>query len=96
MHENIAETAEGLRLPLILRTRGGLHARPAARFAQEAQRFAADIRIETEQGQADAKSMLDVLSLAVPQDCELTLTASGPDARAALEGLAACLAALRE
>lgn len=96
MHEDIAETAEGLRLPLILRARGGLHARPAARFAQEAQRFAADIRIETDHGQADAKSMLDLLSLALPQDCELTLMASGPDARAAIEGLAACLDSFRE
>ena len=75
--------------------RGGLHARPAAKLAQEAQRFTADIRIETENGQADAKSMLDVLSLALPQDAELTLTASGPDARAALEGLAVYLDSLR-
>ena len=95
MHEAIAETAEGLRLPLILRVRGGLHARPAAKLAQEAQRFTADILIETENGQADAKSMLDVLSLALPQDAELTLTASGPDARAALEGLAVYLDSLR-
>ena len=95
MHEAIAETAGGLRLPLILRVRGGLHARPAAALAREAQRFTADIRIETEHGRADAKSMLDVLSLALPQDAEFVLTASGPDARAALEGLAACLDSLR-
>ncbi len=96
MHDAIAETAEGLKLPLILRARGGLHARPAAKLAQEAQRFAADIRIESENGQADAKSMLDVLSLALSQDAALTLTASGPDARAALEELADYLDSLRD
>ena len=96
MHEAIAETADGLRLPLVLRMRGGLHARPAAKLAQEAQRFTADIRIETENGQADAKSMLDVLSLALPQDTEFTLTASGPDARAARGGGGACLDSLRD
>ena len=39
----VQETPEGLVLPVTLHTRGGLHARPAARLAQEAQNFSSDI-----------------------------------------------------
>ncbi|MBQ3060798.1 MAG: HPr family phosphocarrier protein [Desulfovibrio sp.] len=84
----IEETPRGLALRISLTLRGGLHARPAARLAQEAQRHASDILLICDNGEADAKSMLDVLSLSPDPDAELTLLASGPDARAALEALA--------
>lgn len=84
----VQETPEGLARPVTLHTCGGLHARPAARLAQEAQRFSSDIRIRSEYGTADAKSMLDILSLAISTGCDLTLLARGDDAREALEALA--------
>ena len=37
--------------------------------------------------EADAKSILDLLSLAAPQGTELILRAHGPDAGAAISGL---------
>ena len=46
-------------------TRNGLHARPAARLAKEMQRFASSVAIVADTGEADAKSMLDILSLAL-------------------------------
>lgn len=65
----------------------GLHARPAGKISQEAQRYAASITICLREVEADAKSILDVLTLAAPQGAELTLRAHGPDAASALQGL---------
>ncbi len=65
----------------------GLHARPAGKISQEAQRYAASITICSREAEADAKSILDVLTLAAPQGTELTLRAHGPDAASALQGL---------
>ena len=39
MEETIEETSRGLEMRLCLNLRNGLHARPAARLAQEAQRY---------------------------------------------------------
>ncbi len=65
----------------------GLHARPAARLAQEAQKFESVIVLATDSQQVDAKSILDILTLAAPRGCGLTIKASGEDARAAVERL---------
>ena len=92
----VQETPEGLALPVTLHTRGGLHARPAARLAQEAQHFSSDIQIQSDNGTADAKSMLDILSLAISAGCSLTLLARGDDAREALTALADYLENLQD
>jgi len=65
----------------------GLHARPAGKISQEAQRYAASITVHSCDMEADAKSILDLLSLAAPQGTELTLRAQGPDAGDAIAGL---------
>ncbi|WP_319777394.1 HPr family phosphocarrier protein [Maridesulfovibrio sp.] len=65
----------------------GLHARPAAKLAQEAQNFTADIMVVCESQEVDAKSILDVLTLAAAQGSVLELRADGPDAVAALDCL---------
>ncbi|WP_320007049.1 HPr family phosphocarrier protein [Maridesulfovibrio sp.] len=65
----------------------GLHARPAAKLAQEAQNFSADIKVVCESQEVDAKSILDVLTLAAAQGSVLELRADGPDAVAALDCL---------
>lgn len=65
----------------------GLHARPAAKLAQEAQNFSADITVVCESQEVDAKSILDVLTLAAVQGSVLELRADGPDAAAALDCL---------
>ena len=89
----IEETPRGLALRLTLSLKNGLHARPAARLAQ---RHDADILLICDNGEADAKSMLDVLSLSPAPDAELTLLANGPDARVALQSLAQFLANLQD
>ena len=65
----------------------GLHARPAARLAQEAQKFQSAIQLVLDKQQVDAKSILDILTLAAPRGCGLTIRASGGDAQAAVERL---------
>ena len=66
---------------------GCLHARPAASLARMAQQFASDIQISCENGEANAKSLLDILSLAPEPGSEILLSAKGADAQAALQAL---------
>ena len=65
----------------------GLHARPAGKISQEAQRYQCSITVHSCDAEADAKSILDLLSLAAPQGTELTLRAHGPDAVDAISGV---------
>ena len=70
----------------------GLHARPAARFVQAASRFASRIVIRNGAREADAKSLIALLGMAVGLSSEITVSAEGSDADAALASLAAELA----
>lgn len=77
-------------LRLAIRNRLGLHARPAARFVQTANRFQADIRVRdltSGRGPVNAKSINAVATLGARQGHEVEVTASGLDADAALEAL---------
>ena len=65
----------------------GLHARPAARVTQVAQDFEAEVTLVHGSMRADAKSILDVLSLAAPRGATLTVLCSGGDAKEAAEAL---------
>jgi phosphotransferase system HPr (HPr) family protein len=65
----------------------GLHARPAARFVQIANRFGSRIVIRHADREADAKSLIALLGLTVRPGSVITLTADGSDAEAALAAL---------
>jgi phosphocarrier protein len=65
----------------------GLHARPAAIIAKASQNFQADIRLLCGENSADAKSILDILSLAALRNSELVLECRGADAHLAGEAL---------
>lgn len=71
----------------------GLHARPAARIVACAKGFDARVILHAGQRQADATSLVAMMGLGVQDGDELRLTASGPQAKAALEALAALIAA---
>lgn len=66
----------------------GLHARPAAKLAQTALRFTSDVSITMGTQTVDAKSILDILTLAAGNGANLELRAQGDDAREALDALA--------
>ena len=73
-----------------------LHARPAANFVRTAMGFAADVQVAAGDREVDAKSLLSVLALGAKGGTELRLTASGPDAAAALDALSDCIVTLRD
>jgi phosphotransferase system HPr (HPr) family protein len=66
----------------------GLHARPAELFVRCAMQFGSKIEVTKGGEMVDAKSMLDVLTLAASQGAQLTIRAQGDDAEAALDALA--------
>lgn len=70
-----------------------LHARPAAGLVRAATPFASTIRIGTEGGEADAKSLLAVLALGARRGTSLRLRAQGPDAVDAVAVVAECVSA---
>jgi PTS hybrid protein len=61
----------------------GLHARPAAEFVKTAAKHDASVRVNG----VDAKSLLAIMALALPQGATVTIEASGPDAHDAVEAL---------
>ncbi len=62
----------------------GLHARPAAQLAQIAQNYGATVKIVLDEREIDAKSILDILSLAAPRGADLCIKAQGSDAHEAV------------
>lgn len=71
--------------------RTGLHARPAALLAKLANQFECSIRIVGAHA-ADAKSILDLLTLAAGPGTELQVCASGNDEQAAIQAIQALFA----
>ena len=67
--------------------RAGVHARPAAELVKVAGAFRSEIHVEKDGLQVNGKSIMGVLMLAAEQGSTLRFTASGPDAREALQAL---------
>lgn len=57
----------------------GLHARPAADFVRESEKFRSDIRLSKDGMRVNGKSILAILTLAAEAGSEVLLEASGPD-----------------
>lgn len=71
----------------------GLHARPAAEIVKTAARFKSDITIIRDDLEVNGKSIMGVMMLAAEFGSTILLRAEGPDADAALDALAALVAA---
>ena len=70
----------------------GIHARPAALLVQAAARFTANIYFSKgDVDQVNGKSIMGVMMLAAEQGAQITVTAEGEDAAAAVEELVALL-----
>lgn len=72
---------------LTLMNKIGLHARPAAELIKTAAKFQSKITLEGKNRQADAKSIIMVLSMGLRQGDSLTITADGPDEEEAIRAL---------
>jgi phosphotransferase system HPr (HPr) family protein len=79
-------------ITLTIQHKVGLHARPAAQFVQTAKKFQSDIRVTHNEREANAKSILNVLTLGASQGAVVTIYAEGEDADQALEALEALVA----
>jgi phosphotransferase system HPr (HPr) family protein len=73
-----------------------LHARPAADFVRAAMKFSSRVTVHANGREADAKSLLAILSLGARRGTTLRLSAEGDDAGAALDALAGCIVEFRE
>ena len=78
--------------PVILPNANGLHARPAAVFAQAAKGFNASIYLHKQTQSANAKSLVAIMALQTVQGDTLQVSAAGHDADVAIKALMALLA----
>jgi len=72
---------------LILLNRTGLHARPAAKLVQTTKKFRSKISIIKGDQEADAKSIIRILSLGAEEGDKITVKADGEDEEEAFETL---------
>ncbi|MFF8844342.1 HPr family phosphocarrier protein [Streptomyces sp. NPDC015127] len=79
---------------VVIGSRSGLHARPASLFVQAAARQPVKVTVARDgQPPVDARSLLSVLALGAQHGEPLVLAAEGDGADAAIEELAALVAA---
>ena len=77
------EIAREVIVPLV----HGIHARPAARIAETARKFVAEIALAAVNRRASAKSPVGVMSLAIRHGDTIQVVASGVDAEAAIAAI---------
>lgn len=65
----------------------GLHARPAAKFVEKSKKYNSEITVALNDKEANAKSILGILSLGAGQGKEITLKAEGADEAEAIKEL---------
>ena len=76
-----------MELTLIIKNKAGLHARPAALFAQKASAFKSTIVILKGGKAANAKSIINIMGLGVKQGESITVKIDGVDAHEAAQAL---------
>ena len=76
---------------ILVRCESGLHNKQATYFVQKANEFNSMIWLESGSRKMNAKSLLGIMSLGIVTGTEVTLTAEGSDAEAAVSALEALL-----
>lgn len=72
---------------LKVKTKQGLHARPAAMFVESANKFVSKVRVKKEDLVVDGKSILNILMLGVECGDKISLEVEGEDAVEAFKSL---------
>lgn len=72
---------------VVIKNREGLHARLAAVFAETADRFVSNIWLKRGDNTVNAKSIMGVMSLAIPRGEAVEITADGEDEEQAIDEL---------
>jgi phosphocarrier protein HPr len=78
---------------LEIKNRLGLHARAAALLVQTVSQFDAEISVSKDDQTVNGRSILGLMMLAAGQGSSIDIVAHGPDAEAALDGIAALVEA---
>lgn len=73
---------------ILVKSTVGLHASLAAKVVQAASKYAVDINLHYHDKVVDVKSILGLMSLAVPQGENVKIVASGDQAPQAIEEIA--------
>jgi catabolite repression HPr-like protein len=73
--------------PVVVKLKTGLHARPAALFVQEANKFSSEIYVEKDEKKVNAKSIMGIMSLAISSGTEVNISADGSDSDQAVTAL---------
>ncbi len=74
----------------------GLHARPASELAAYAKKFESKIFLNNGPKQANASSVIKILTLGAKQGVEIEVTAEGPDEKEAAEAIAKFIETIEE
>jgi catabolite repression HPr-like protein len=77
------------RQPVVVKLKTGLHARPAALFVQEANKFSSEVFVEKDEKKVNAKSIMGIMSLAISSGTEIYISAEGSDSDQAVNALVA-------
>lgn len=70
---------------------GGLHARPATALVKVASTLECDVELEFKGKCVNVKSIMGILSLAIPSGAEVKITTKGTDEKLALQTIAEAL-----
>lgn len=81
---------------VVLASKHGLHARPAAELVRLTGRFMSDIKLTKDDVTVDGKSIMGVMMLAAECGSELLVTVEGPDEMEAMDAVAGFLEAESE
>ncbi|EGL14449.1 HPr-like protein crh [Paenibacillus sp. HGF7] len=85
--KNVGGIQSMSRRPVVVKLKTGLHARPAALFVQEANKFSSEIFVEKDEKKVNAKSIMGIMSLAISTGTEIYISAEGSDAEQAVNAL---------
>lgn len=66
----------------IIKNAQGIHCRPSAVIVKEIQAYEGAIRVHSESGDCDPRSIMGLLSLGLQVGAEITLSVEGPDEEA--------------
>ena len=69
----------------VIKSKLGLHARPAALFVRTANRFKSEVSIQKGKQKVNGKSIMGVMMLAAGPGSHITLRITGEDAESAME-----------
>ena len=76
---------------VIIHNINGIHCRPSSVIVKAATSFKSTLRVSTAEGEANLKSMIEIITMAMHKGTKVTVFAEGSDEKAALKEMAMLL-----